>query len=174
VPVSEAIQRLLNLRALEEEQHKLALESALGELRRIENALHVTRMRERSGKEHLAAAAQSHDFTDRIAGLIECESAHRNAHILEIRLTEKDREAAELRLRYLYKRTERRQVETIIREAETVGAVEGVRRDQQRMDDWFSTRRHAAKTHRPVAEKPEMKSHKESGAVPEEELRSKL
>jgi len=40
--VSRALRRLLRIRELEEEQNRLALESALGELNRLEYALEAT------------------------------------------------------------------------------------------------------------------------------------
>jgi hypothetical protein len=40
--VSNALRRLLKIRAIEEEQSRLALESALGELNRLEVALAAT------------------------------------------------------------------------------------------------------------------------------------
>jgi hypothetical protein len=172
--ISEALRRLLGLRTLEEEQHKLALESALGELHRLKSALAATRMRERSGRLQLAAAARSQDVSDRIAGLVECESARRNAQILEIYLKEAARRAAELRGNYLTKRIERRQVETVIHEAEALETVLAVRHDQQRMDDWFTARLHAAKTQHLNSEDREMKSLKEIGSVPERQLRSNV
>jgi hypothetical protein len=172
--ISEAMRRLLGLRVLEEEQRKLALESALGEMHGLEHALNAMRTRRHSGRELLQAATQSADVTDRIAGLIECESAERNAVLIEIRLAEARRRAAELRDGYLSKRVERRQAEAVIREAEALETLEAARRDQQTMDDRFTARRHAGKHLRHNGEKYEMKKHKENGPVPEEELRPKL
>jgi phage I-like protein len=174
MPVSAAIRRLLHLRAMEEEQRRLTLESAVVEVHRVEHALHTTRTRQCSARQLLAEAAHSPDPADRISGLIELESAQRGAQVLEIRLDEARRRAADARHAYLSKRTEKRQVEALIREAEALHALQSTRREQQRVDDWFSARRHSLQGRRQDAAKHDIKNCKETGSVPEEELRSKL
>lgn len=172
--ISDALRRLLAVRALEEEQHKRALDSAVGELRRVENALEGTRLRERCGREHVTRAVFSEDAAERIAGLVQAESAKRNVELLRAWIQEAGERAAVLREGYLAKRVERLQVESVIREAEAREAAEGARREQQSLDDGFAARRHAGSAHRQNAEKIDMKSCKESGPIPEEELRSKM
>lgn len=174
MPVSEAMRRLLHLRALEEEQLKLALECSLGELHRLEQALAATRMRESAGRRAFGWAAQSEDAADRVAGLVAWESAQRQARRLESLVSEAGRHAAELREVYLAKRTERRQVETVIHESEGLEAADDARREQRSTDDWFGNRRSANAARRRNSQEREMKGHKESGSIPEEELRFKL
>ena len=48
--VPRALRRLLHIRSLEEEQRWLALESAIGELKRLERALAATAERDRRGR----------------------------------------------------------------------------------------------------------------------------
>ena len=53
---SRALRRLLRIRELQEEQSRLALESALGELHRLEHALASTFVRERRGRSLVQAS----------------------------------------------------------------------------------------------------------------------
>jgi len=186
--VSPAMRRLLRVRDLEEEQHRAALESALGELHRLEAARAAARARERKGRERIVHSASSGDAADRIAGMVEAEAGQRRAVLLGRRIVEAELQAAELRRLYLLKRVERRQAETVIREAEALESVEGARREQQRLDDWFRAMgpaRDATRTgeqsprtttapgkRRQLRENHEMKSGTETDALPEEELRS--
>jgi len=59
VAVSRALRRLLRIREIEEEQCKLALESALGELHRLEHALTATSALDRRGRRLVEASAHS-------------------------------------------------------------------------------------------------------------------
>ncbi|HWG19158.1 MAG TPA: hypothetical protein VG225_01425 [Terracidiphilus sp.] len=166
MPVSNALRRLLRVRDLEEEQQRLALESALGELHRLENALAAARLRERQGRRQVALTAGSSDATDRRAGIVETETARSRAAALKPRIAFAEGETLRLRQAFLEKRVERRQAETLIREAEALDAVEAGRRDQQRIDDWFGARRHGSSQeeqpapHRPECENLEPKSGK--------------
>jgi hypothetical protein len=56
--VSRALRRLLRIRELEEEQGRLALESALGELHRLENALMATFERKHRGRSLVLSTAK--------------------------------------------------------------------------------------------------------------------
>jgi hypothetical protein len=185
MPVSNALRRLLRVRDLEEEQHKAALESALGELHRLESALSTAHGREHAGRLGVAASAHSADRADRVAGLVETEAGRRGVSVLTPWVAAAANRAAQLRAEYLASRVERRQVETVIREAEALDAVDRGRREQQAADEWFGTRRHgmlaqnadrttAATEPRQIPEKHEMKDSQESSSLPEAELRSNL
>jgi flagellar biosynthesis chaperone FliJ len=152
--ISEAMRRLLNVRTLEEDQRKIALESALAEVQRLENALGAIRARERSGIERIGLSARSGDTADRIAGLVESELARHTAQMLRARLSAAVLRVAGSREEYLSKRVERRQVETVIREAEDAQVAADARREQQGIDEWFSAHRHASGTDRQNSEKP--------------------
>jgi hypothetical protein len=147
------MRRLLHVRTLEEDQRKIALESALAEVQRLESALGAMRARERSGIQRIGLSARSGDTADRIAGLVESESARHGAQMLRARLSEAVLRATGSREEYLFKRVERRQVETVLREAEDAQAATNARREQQDIDEWFSAHRHASDANRQNPEK---------------------
>ena len=132
--VSRALRRLLRIRELEEEQGRLALESALGELHRLEHALVATIERKHRGRSLVLSTANTGQLTDRLAGLEETRSAGLHAAALEPRIDGMGIEVAGRRKEFLLKRVERRQAGTLIAETE-----DG-RRGQQSLDDWYSSR----------------------------------
>ena len=138
--VSRALRRLLRIRELEEEQNRLALESALGELHRLENALMATVERKHCGRSLVLSTASTGQLTDRLAGLEETRSAGLHAAALEPRIDGMGVEVAGRRQEFLLKRVERRQAETLIAETEAQDAIEDGRRGQQSLDDWYSSR----------------------------------
>jgi len=138
--VSHALRRLLRIRELEEEQSRLALESTLGELHRLEHELAATFERDRLGRSLVHVSAQSGQLTDRLAGLEETRSASIHAAALEPRINGMGEEVAGRRQEFLMKRVERRQAETLISETEAQEAIEEGRRGQQALDDWYSSR----------------------------------
>jgi flagellar biosynthesis chaperone FliJ len=142
--VSRALRRLLRIRDLEEEQARLALEAALGDRHRLEQALEATVGRERGGRRMVQDSARSGELPDRLAGLEESRTAERLAAVLTPRLAAADEEVLGLREDYLDARVERRQAETLIEEAEAAAALDGERRSQQGLDDWFRNRMHRA------------------------------
>lgn len=137
---SRALRRLLRIRDLEEEQSRLALESALGELSRSEQALAATLERGRQGRRLVEASVRSGQFLDRLAGLEETRSALRHAAALEGRINAMEEDVAALRLEFLGKRVKRRQAETLIQETEAREAVAAGRRAQQALDDRYGSR----------------------------------
>jgi flagellar biosynthesis chaperone FliJ len=138
--VSRALRRLLRIRELQEEQSRLALESALGELHRLEHALTANLERERRGRSLILTSAQTNYLTDRLAGLEETRSASLHAAALGPRIDGMGEEVTGCREDFLYKRVERRQAETLIRETEAREAIVDARRSQQSLDDWYSSR----------------------------------
>jgi flagellar biosynthesis chaperone FliJ len=138
--VSRALRRLLRIRELEEEQSRLALESALGELHRLEHALAATFERGRRGRNLVQSSIQTGQLTDRLAGFEETRSAGFHAAALEPRIDGMGVEVTDRRQEFLSKRVERRQAETLIAETEAQEAIEDGRRDQQALDDWYSSR----------------------------------
>jgi flagellar biosynthesis chaperone FliJ len=140
--VSRALRRLLRIRELEEEQNRLALESAIGELHRLEHALTATIERERQGRSLVHASAQTGQLPDRLAGLEEARSASLKAVALAPRIDAQGEEVASRRQEFLMKRVERRQAETLIQETQAREAVEAGRRGQQSLDDWYGSRQY--------------------------------
>jgi flagellar export protein FliJ len=172
--ISGSLRRLLHIRMLEEEQRKIALESALSELHRLESVLRAARESERNGRQRIARSLRSSDATDRIAGLVECASAQRSAQIIEARIPQAALRVNAARDEYLAKRVERRQVETVIQEAEDAQDAEAARRNQQTVDEWFSARRQRRPPNRQTRKKLDIKNRQETDPIPEEELRSNL
>lgn len=171
MPVSNGLRRLLRIRDLEEEQQRLALESALGELRSLEHALLAAQSRSRSGREQIARSAGSDDAAERLAGLVEAGAGERRAIALQPRIVCAQAQAAKLRQQFLLKRVERRQAETLVRETEAQDAVEVRRQGQRNLDEWFRTRAWTSGcegSDRRAGEKLEMRAGKESEEVPEE------
>ena len=138
--VARALRRLLRVLELEEEQAQGALEGALGELRRLEQARSLTLARERRGRAWVAASASSGRLADRLAGIEEARAARHLVGVLAERIAEAERGVAARREEYLAKRVERRQAETLIGEAEARAAAVSGRRSQQSLDEWFLNR----------------------------------
>ena len=116
--VSRALRRLLRIRDLEEEQGRLALESALGELRHLENALAAAVERDRRGRRLVEASARTGELPDRLAGLEETRAAGRRSAALGEWIADAELDVAALRQEFLARRVERRQAETLIQESE--------------------------------------------------------
>jgi hypothetical protein len=139
--VSRAMRRLLQVLEIQEEQCRAAMESARGELGRLEQALVRSLERERGGRRLVAASATTGEVTDRIAGIEETRIARRVAAALTPRIAEAEAAVEARRREFLGKRVERRQTETLIEETEAVDKVEADRRAQRDLDDWFLGRR---------------------------------
>lgn len=135
-----ALRRLLRVLEIEEEQNRLTLESAQGELARLEHSLTVAKMRERSGRHLVVASASSGELADRLAGIAETAAAQQRVIALEPRIANMRVDVSTLREAFLSKRVERRQAETLITETETKDAVVSGRRNQQSLDDWYLNR----------------------------------
>lgn len=146
MPVSAALRRLLRVRDLEEEQHRLALESALSGLHALEHALELVRAAERRGRALLASSAPASDPVDRIAAGVESSSALRRTAALVPRIAAAEQQVSSLRRQYLLKRTERRQADALIHEREALDAIEADRRAQQGIDNWIASRAHRDKS----------------------------
>ena len=140
--VSKALQRLLRIRNLEEEQRRMALDSALRELRGLEGARDLALAREREGRLLIGNSARSADLADRQAGLVETTAARRWVGFLEPLVAASEAETLRVRQQFLEKRMERRQARTLIEGAVAQDAIESIRRGQQTLDDWYGSRRH--------------------------------
>jgi flagellar biosynthesis chaperone FliJ len=140
--VARVLKRLLRIRDLEEEQSRNALESALGNLHRLQNVQAATIERDRRGRHLVLSSANSGELPDRLAGLEETHSSKRIALALAPRIAHAQKNVTQLREEYLAKRVERRQAETLIEEAQARDAIDTGRRSQQALDDWFLNRLH--------------------------------
>jgi hypothetical protein len=141
---SRALRRLLRVLNLEEEQAKSALESATGELHRLERAVALTIDRGRAGRRLFAASVETGELPDRLAGLEEGRASTRHAKALAPRIAASQSEVETLRQAFLAKRVECRQAETLIQEAEARDVLDASRRAQQGLDSWYLNRLHAA------------------------------
>lgn len=140
--VSKALRRLLHIRGIEEEQRRLSLETALGELASLKLARQAAAERERQGHALMETGAQSGEIADRQAGLVEADGAHRRALVLAPRIAVSEFETSERRREFLDKRVERRQAETLLEQTEAADAMESARRSQGAIDDLYGVRRH--------------------------------
>jgi hypothetical protein len=138
--VSRALRRLLRIRDLEEEQHRLALESALGEMKALERALAATATSDRWGRELSQGGVRSGEWIDRQAGVVETDAAQRSAAARAPRLADSEEEAAWRRAEFMGKRIERKQAQTLIEETEAGDAIDAGRRSQQSLDEWYRSR----------------------------------
>jgi flagellar biosynthesis chaperone FliJ len=138
--VSRALRRLLRVLTIEEDQCKMALESATGGLRQLQRARDASLKQARSGRQLVVSSARSGELPDRLAGLEETHSAHRRSQALAPRIADAESEVETRRQEFLLKRVECRQAETLIREAEARDAIVAARRSQQGLDDWYLNR----------------------------------
>jgi hypothetical protein len=152
--ISRALRRLLRIRELEEEQSRLALESTLGELNRLKQALAATVERDRRGRSLVKASAQTGELPDRLAGFEETRAADRLSVLLGPRIEDKEEDVAERRQEFLVKRVEQRQAETLIQEIEAREAIEAGRRGQQALDGWYSSRLYREQAHKEADAEP--------------------
>jgi len=141
MPVSLAMIRLLRIRNLQEQQRLVELDSALSELRRLEQALVSAAGRERDGRRLVERSASSGDLVDRLSGLEEGARARRHAVSLAPRIAETAGDVVDLREQYLASRVERRQAETLIDEERVREAIAISHRAQQALDDRYGARR---------------------------------
>ncbi len=137
-----ALDRLFRVRELEEEQCGAAVEEAVVQMRRLENAVVAAQERIRRGRLLVAASAQSGDLLDRVAGVEETRSAGRAQENLSNRVKDAEAALANLRQLFMAKRVERRQVETLLKQQEAALAFGADRRDQRVLDDWHRMRRY--------------------------------
>jgi flagellar biosynthesis chaperone FliJ len=142
---SRALRRLLRVREIEEEQCHLAVEAAVGALKRLELAQAATEERDRQGRRLLVSSAHSGELPDRLAALEESGAARRHSAQLAPRIESARREVDNLRHQFLLKQVERRQAETLIVGEEGRREMEEGRRSQQALDDWHLSRLHRSR-----------------------------
>jgi flagellar biosynthesis chaperone FliJ len=138
---SKMLERLRRIRDLEEEQHRLALESASGQLHELEAARRAAGETERAGRALVGSSAHTGVLADRQGGLVQATAAGRRGALLEHHVARAEAAIQRLRQTFLEKRVERRQAETLISESETRSASESNRRSQRALDDWHGSRK---------------------------------
>jgi len=150
VTTARALPRILQVRQMEEAHLKAALETALAKLARLVEAERAALDRERRGRLLLLEAIRSGQLQDRLAGLAEISLARRALSAIPRKIEEAGEMARQARAQYIAKRTERRQLETLIETERAREARQASRRQQEAADDRYRSRRFRAR----VAEKP--------------------
>ena len=141
MPADRALQRLLRVLSLEEEQYQAALEDALAGLRRLEATWQSAEERERFGRRLIGQSALAGQVEDRLAGIEEGRAALRLRGLLEPRIAAAESDVAQRRAEFLAKRVERRQAETLLEEAEARAQLDRNRRSQASLDEWYLSRK---------------------------------
>jgi len=139
--VPKALERLLQIRSLEEERRHRSLDSAVARLKGLEQARRAALGMEKQGRARVSASVVSGTIADRQAGRLESEAAQRRARMLAVHIAEAEKEVVARREEFLGKRIERRQAETLLEEAQAREDVESGRRSQRSIDDWYGARR---------------------------------
>ncbi len=138
---AKTLRRLTRIRELEEEQSRLALEAAARIREQAAAELLAAHQEQRNGRAELILGIERNDPRDRRTGLARMEVASRHAEHLRPQLQQLDDDLARQRDEYLARRTARRQVETLLGEAEQRARQEADRRAQQMLDDWYGRKR---------------------------------
>ena len=86
--IAQGLRRLLRVREIEEEQSRIALDAALGNLGRLEAWERAARSREQRGRLLLTASASSGDAIDRRAAVEEIRGAGRATEVVRPRIAE--------------------------------------------------------------------------------------
>ncbi len=159
--VPKALQRLLRIRDLQEEQRRAALESALGNFHTLEHARQAASAKEREGRALVNASMRSGEVADRLAGHVQEKFARGIGRMLEPHIAQAERESVRLRQEFLDKRIERRQAETMIENSEAQETLETGRRGQQSLDDWYGARKHRLETARESVSAARLQSTKD-------------
>lgn len=146
--VSKSLERLLHIRDLQEEQHRLALESAAAQLRELESARHAAGETERAGRALVGASVETGVLADRQGGLVQAAVAGRHAELLAQHIARAEVEMKRRHESFLEKRVERRQAETLVNESEARSVVESNRRRQRALDDWHGSGKQREKSGR--------------------------
>jgi hypothetical protein len=129
--------QLLRLREIEEEQSRRELEVAVGNQNQVEREMEVARRRQSQGRGRFVSGISDQDTAGRTGGAIEMELASAQRARIEPRLYAAEAEVSRQREEFLLRRMGRRQVETLIEDAQAERESEICRRAQQILDDWY-------------------------------------
>lgn len=142
----KTLRRLTRIRELEEDQSRLVLEAAARSREQAAAELLAAHQECLNGRADLVHGVEHDDPRDRQTGLIRMQVATRQAEFLRPQLQQLDEQLAVQREEYQARRIARRQVETLLTEAELRVRQETDRRAQQMLDDWFGRKRRTADT----------------------------
>jgi len=132
--------RLLRLRELEEEQSRTELEAAVGVRNRVRVELAEVSDRQTLGRRNFATGIAARDPLGRTGAMMELERAREQQVKIRTRFDASEAEVARQREEFLLRRTERRQVETLVDDQQAMDVIETARRAQQMLDDWYGRR----------------------------------
>ena len=138
--VSKSVRRLLHVLDLEEESRRREFESAQAKLAGLNEALAAANQRERHGRLLFANGVQREELCDRCAGQEEVHAGRRTGAFLQQHIQQSMLDVDVLRVAFLKKRVERKQVQTVVIAAEAREALEETRRNQQSLDAWYLMR----------------------------------
>jgi len=133
---SSRMRRLCDLRRSVEQNEASRLGSAEAALQRLDDALEQARIRKGRGRALVEESARTGETQDRVAGLEEIACAIRKYKALMLRKRYAQEEVQRIRERYLEKRTERCQAETLLRAALEREENAAQRRSQAALDEW--------------------------------------
>jgi len=133
----KAFLRLMRLRELEEEQSRQVLELSVGRHREIQGELAQATSRQAESRAQFVASAGEADTSGRCGAMLEMSFAAQQQHQAQLALQAADLAVATQRAEFLVRRTERRQVETLLRQQRSLLEIETRRRAQQILDDWY-------------------------------------
>jgi hypothetical protein len=133
---TDRLRHLFHLRQIEEESQASDLERAVAELRRLEEALKLTRLREAAGRSLIEESIRTGKTQDRLSGLAEVDSAARIRSVVIRRKCQAEENLERIRQQYFAKRMRTRQAETLLRSAAEHEAHEQQRRSQSALDEW--------------------------------------
>lgn len=138
---SRVLKRLARLRELEEEQSRLELEYAARQRAEVADGVNAAAEARAAGRRSFVRGVVEGDGLERVVGLTTMRQAEGRRTALLPYLAEADRQLALQRDEYLMRRTERRQVETLMAEQRAEEEREAARRAQQMLDDWYGRKR---------------------------------
>ncbi|MDR3723834.1 MAG: flagellar FliJ family protein [Terracidiphilus sp.] len=154
--------RLLRILELEEEQRQSALESAVGELHRLQSALTATVASQKRGRRLIASSVQVGSCEDRLAGIEMTRSAADLEQKLHPRIAGAEDDVTRAREVFLAKRVERRQVEALLESAQAEYDLEIRRRSQAALDEWYLSRDQGREANRRLQRKNPSRSPRPS------------
>ncbi len=139
---SHGMRRLLRVLELEEEHYRAQMEAALADLRQLEEALMTAGEQERAGRRLVADSIATGEIADRVSGIEESRLAGKRSAALKPRIAGAEAVAVSRQQKFLEKRIDRRQVESVIEKAATEKTLDDGRRVQRALDDWFLRQAH--------------------------------
>jgi flagellar export protein FliJ len=138
--VAPGLARLHAIREAEEKQCRNALDTAAADLSALQRGLAGAKQRRVSARALLTAGVRNNVAEDRLAALDETEALDRIIRVLVERIRDAEERVVQARSRFLAKRVERRQVETLLDAARLEANIEESRKSQSAMDEWFRSR----------------------------------